>query len=79
MDRGAWQAIVHGATKSWTLTEHAHTFSSLIKLLSSGKKMRNSFLDHLNYFLQSFCPLPDFNCDMFRVLSFEQSGKLTAT
>ena len=31
MDRGAWQAIVHGVAKSWTLPEyflahtHAHT------------------------------------------------------
>ena len=25
MDRGTWQAIVHGVTKSWTRTELTHT------------------------------------------------------
>ena len=25
MDRGAWWAIVHGVTHSWTLSTHTHT------------------------------------------------------
>ena len=34
MDRGAWQAIVHGATKSWThLSTHTHTHTPPLILL----------------------------------------------
>ena len=25
-DRGTWQPIVHRVSKSWAMTEHAHTF-----------------------------------------------------
>ena len=33
MDRGAWQATVHGVAKSWTqLTNYAHTFFSWLAL-----------------------------------------------
>ena len=29
MDRGAWWATVHGAAKSWDMTEHTHTTTAL--------------------------------------------------
>ena len=35
MDRGAWQATVHGVAKSWTTTECAHT---LVNYTSKKKK-----------------------------------------
>ena len=33
MDRGAWQATVHGGAKSWTLTEQLSTAHVLIDIL----------------------------------------------
>ena len=37
MDRGAWQAIVHGATKSWTwLRDWAHTLGKFSAIVSSN-------------------------------------------
>ena len=34
MDRGAWQATVHGVTKSWTpLSVHAHCFLLTLQLV----------------------------------------------
>ena len=43
MDRGAWQAIVHGVTKSWTqlsnLTRtHTHTHGGLSVVIASGEQ-----------------------------------------
>ena len=35
MDRGAWQATVHGVAKSWTTTECAHT---LVNYTTKKKK-----------------------------------------
>ena len=34
MDRGAWEAIVHGVEKSWTQLSTAHCFSLLYSSLT---------------------------------------------
>ena len=41
MDRGAWQATVHGVAKSWTKTECAHT---LVNYTSKKKKKKSTFV-----------------------------------
>ena len=42
IDRGAWQAIVHGVTKSWTLVSaHTHTHF-LLGLISNIQKIFNN-------------------------------------
>ena len=42
MDRGAWQATVHGVTKSWTRLSDAHSRHNLRKIyLFSNKEKRS--------------------------------------
>ena len=38
MDRGAWQATVHGVAKSQTMTEHTHTHKHIRSTDSSASK-----------------------------------------
>ena len=40
MDRGAWQATVHGVAKSWTTTECAQT---IVNYTSKKKKKKKYF------------------------------------
>ena len=42
MDRGAWQATVHGVTKSWTRLSDSHSRHNLRKIyLFSNKEKRS--------------------------------------
>ena len=47
MDRGAWQATVHGITKSWTQLRNQHyfqTFSNFKIVIKSSFEERNKLM-----------------------------------
>ena len=54
MDRGAWQAVVHGVTNSWIPLSNFHFHTRCIE--SWAKPTKNS------YILSSSTPLPQFPC-----------------
>ena len=64
MDRGVWQATVHGVTKSWTrLSMHAGTTSRTLNL--------QHFLGYLHFFFFNVLAMP---CGMWDLSSPARDG-----
>ena len=60
MDRGAWRATVHGASKSWTQLSDSHTHTLAFLILLSNEKHIFPFLSWPNYyFIKTFNLLLD--------------------
>ena len=60
MDRGAWQATVHGVTKSWTgLSMHAHCYYHhyCLFLILSDRKLKNHIIQYLTLDKPFWSPL----------------------
>ena len=62
MDRGAWQATVHGVTKSWTrlnwLSTHQHTFLQFFNFCMIASSCAESPTSYMPFFLPYLYFLP---------------------